>query len=371
MSKPRLRGNGQGSIFFREQTNRWVAQIWVDGKKVQRTARTSAEADYLLTTLKAEAYKGLPIVTSAEPTLAYLRSFLETHPVDAYTTKRYRSLIELHTGSIAKIQLKKLTPQHIRLLEHRAAATLSSTTVLQLHWVLNAALEQAVADRLLAFNPCDSVKAPKKAHHEHTVLSPDEATRFVTACRGSRREALFLTALTTGMRAGELRGLRWRNVDLENRFLSVNSNFVDGIFKDTKGHGRRRLDLSPPAIQSLRRHRTIQAEEKLKAGSRYLDDDLVFANNVGPVFNPPNIKRDHFTRLLVEAECPLIEFKELRHSYATLSLLRRVDIYTVSRRLGHASADFTLRTYIHLVQAGQEAAAVALDYLFEPTTLTA
>jgi integrase len=193
--------------------------------------------------------------------------------------------------------------------------------------------------------------------HEMRTLNPDEAKAFLQAAGGDRLEALYVLALTTGMRQGELFRLRWQDVDLEAHTLSVR-----GETKTAKS--RRQIELSDVAVDALRRHAAYQGEECQAAGSVWHNTGLVLTNSVGGSLTPTNVTFRSFRPLLERAGLPLIRFHDLRHSAAaTLLLGQGVHPKVVSEMLGHSQVGVTLDLSSHVTPTMHRQAVTAFDEL--------
>ena len=165
-----------------------------------------------------------------------------------------------------------------------------------------------------------------------------------------------MLALTTGMRRGELLAPRWKDVDLERRRLQVTATLQrtpDGFdFSEPKtARSRRQIVLNQTAVTALRQHRIRQAEERLRLGAAWEDNDLVFANEVGKPVEVSNLVQRSFHRILERAGLPRIRFHDLRHTYATLAMGQGVHPKVVSDALGHANVSTTLNLYSHVTPA--------------------
>jgi len=177
-------------------------------------------------------------------------------------------------------------------------------------------------------------------------------------------------AVLTGMRRGELLGLRWGDVDLEGATVNVQQTAqrLSGqgiVFRQPKTRlSRRSIALSPAAVHVLRQQRRRQAEARLLAGSAYEDRDLVFASGLGSPVEAGSLART-WSRITSAADVGHVRFHDLRHAHATLLLRQGVHPKIVSERLGHASIAITLDTYSHVVPGLQAAAAAQLDALLE------
>ena len=272
------------------------------------------------------------------------------------TFSRDKYLVTNHIKpSIGRVKLKNVNALQVQsLYRERLDSGLSHSTVQKSHHVLHKALVQAVKWNLIPHNPSDSVKAPTPTPKEMRPLSVSEANKLLEATRGDRLEALYLLAIHTGMRQGELLGLKWADVDLENAVVRVRrtltrkgTGYVLGEPKTKKS--RRTVRLTQMAVEALRSHRMSQAQEKLRTGSLYQDEDLVFAGRNGGFINPSNLRQRYFKPLLKRAGLPQITFHDLRHTYASFLFQRNVHPKIVSDTLGHASVAITLDTYSHMV----------------------
>jgi len=219
--------------------------------------------------------RGLPIVAERQTLAHYLMSWLDAkaHQLDVATQERYGQLIRLHILPVlGQVALTKLTAQQVQsLYANKISEGLSARTVRHLHVVLKSALKSAVRLGIVQFNVCERVDPPRPTRSEMRPLTPEQAQAFLRATHGDRLEALFVLAVHTGMRQGELLGLRWSNVILDGATLQVRGTLqrVPGHrrIKDPKtASSRRRVTLSAQAVEALRAHRTRQLVERLALG---------------------------------------------------------------------------------------------------------
>jgi integrase len=210
------------------------------------------------------------------------------------------------------------------------------------------------------------LKLPRITREEIDPLDAEGARRLLEAARGDRLEALYVLALNTAMRQGELLALKWDYVDLERGVLRVrrtltrsDKGLVLGEPKTKKS--RRTIRLTAGAAQALRDHLTCQLEEMERVRFLYEPGGLIFATEVGTIINPSNLRNRSFKRLLKRAGLRPLRFHDLRHTCATLLLSKDVNIKVVSEMLGHASVSITLDIYSHLLPDMQEKAAKALE----------
>lgn len=236
--------------------------------------------------------------------------------------------------------------------------------------VLRKALNQALRWGLVTKNAATLADPPKAEPREIRPLDPDEARRFLDAARGDRLEALYSVALSLGLRMGEILGLRWEDVDLDARTLTVRKQLqrLDGKpqLVDLKTRqSRRTLALPAGLAGALREHRKRQLEARLLAGERWRGEDwgLVFTSTIGTPLDPRNLT-DRYKALLARAGLPALRFHDLRHSCASLLIAQGIPAKIVMETLGHSQISLTLNTYAHVFPEVQRQAAEAMDRLF-------
>ncbi|MHB1007007.1 MAG: site-specific integrase [Chloroflexota bacterium] len=371
----RRRGPGEGSIFERKD-GRWQAYLTLpDGKRKNFYAPTySAARDKLLTANSAQQ-QGILATGPGQTLGTFLNWWLENvaqHTVRPSTYDGYRRWVVKHIlPALGKVRLQNLTAQELqRFYSRKLSEGLSERSAQYLHAILHRALTFAVRQDLIARNPTDLVDAPRPRRYEIAPLDPREAILFLKTAWGDRLYALYVLALTTGLRQGELLGLRWADVDLQAASLHVRQQLsrVPGQgmkFVEPKTvKGRRQVALPAVAVEALRLHRKAQLEERLFAGSAWEDVGLIFCNSRGRPLERPNLTQRSFRPLLTKAGLPQIRFHDLRHSAATLLLFLGINPKVVQERLGHATIGMTLDVYSHVVPDMQRQAAGKIDDLF-------
>jgi len=365
------RGNSEGTIRKREADGRWEARfVDVDGKRRSIYGKTRQEVARLLTTALRDREQGMTAYTDRQTLAQYLPSWLEKvrHQVKASTYMKYETAVRLRLlPGLGKIALTKLTSQRVQdFYSRKLAEGMSGSAVSNMHGVLSHALQDALRLGLVHRNVCTVVDLPRLVHREIHPLTEEQARVFLEAVAGDRFESLYILALSTGMRRGELLALRWADMDLEKAAIQVAANIQrmpDGWKMDrTKTrHSRRRIALTPTAVTALRQHRLRQAEERLRLGPVWADLDLVFPDLAGKIQNPISFVDKRFKPLLKKAGLPNIRFHDLRHTCATLLLGRGVNPKVVSEMLGHATIAITLGMYGHVLPHMQEQAAALMD----------
>jgi integrase len=227
---------------------------------------------------------------------------------------------------------------------------------------IHAALEWAVRLDMLLRNVSDSLRdkdMPRVERREAQAHEPAAIAKLLKEMEDSRHWPLIALAVAGGMRRGELAALRWVDVDIPERVITVRGSYAEIPgrlwLKDPKGHEVRRIDLPDLALEALRRQRKIQATEKLKSGGFYQDDGYVFTPAAGGHYNPNSIYKA-FARSAKSAGLELTKLHAARHSYASCLIASGADVATVSKLLGHSEITTTLRTYAHAVEgAGRDA----------------
>ena len=370
------RGNGEGSI-TRRKNGGWCAQYTVytaQGRKRKTLyGKTRQEVAAKLSKALADREGGLTFDTGTITVGEYLDKWLSDSvrgTVRISTLERHEGIIRTHLSpALGSIRLKSLTPAHVRgLIREKLDAGLAPATVRKIHSTLHKALGVAVSDGLVPRNAAD-VKAPRPSPEEMRPLSEQQARVFLEAAAESDFEALYVLAITTGLRRGELLGLRWEDADLERGTLRVGRALVRerGSHKlgETKTRrGRRQVGLTPRTVQALKAHRKRQLEEKIKLAGLYEDRGLVFTTRTGAPVKPENLIKRDFKPLLKRAGLPEIRFHDLRHTCATLLLGRGVHPKLVQELLGHATIAMTLDTYSHyLPSMGDQASGAMGDAL--------
>lgn len=272
----------------------------------------------------------------------------------------------LYRAEIASTDRRRTSAKHPNKREHLkhpgGEKKLSATTVRHEHDLLRTALKYAVRQGLLVRSPADAATPPRRVHTEQRVLTPQQVATLLASLEGHRLWAMIYLAVTTGMRQGELAGLRWSDVDLAGTRLGVRVQRQylphQGIVeRETKEHrGTRPIELTDEEVAVLRRHRALMAEERRRMGGSLHPPDLVFPSEVGTPLSPRNIQR-FFHDALQRADLPDIRFHDLRHTAGMLLMREDGRVVVAQQRLGHAKPSTTLNTYGHALPGDQRVAA--------------
>jgi integrase len=369
-------GNGEGSIYPHKKNGKKVGYrgaYWVQtAEGPKRRYVSGKDRDQVrrkLTEAMANRDKGFIYDDDNLTVKEYLDRWLSDSvrgTVRESTYSRDKYLVTNHIKpALGRLKLTNLNALHPQgFYRDRLDSGLSGSTVQKMHHVLHKALAQAVEWNLIPRNPADSVKAPTPTPREQYPLSASEARKLLETAQGDRLETLYVLAVYTGMRRGELLSLKWADVDLENATVRVHrtltrtengKRFVLGEPKTKKS--RRTVRLTPRAVEALKSHRARQADEKRRTGSLYQDQGLVFASESGSLINPSNLRQRSFVPLLKRADLPKITFHDLRHTCASLLFQKNIHPKLAQDLLGHASVAITLDTYSHMLPGmGSEAA---------------
>ncbi len=367
-------GNGEGSISKRKDGRYWGRYTvhTANGPKQKAVyGKTRMEAAEKLTKAMSDRDGGLVFDVDNLRLNDYLDRWLPgiRDTVRQRTWERYEQIVRVHLKpTLGRIKLKNLTPTHVRgLYREKLANGSSPRTVQYIHTTLRKALRDAVSDELIPRNVADGIKAPRPKKKEINPLNPGQAKTFLQAVRGDRFEALYVLAVHSGLRQGELLGLKWADVDLEagklqvRRTLSLTKN--GHVFEQPKNGKGRSIDLTQAASQTLRGHLRRQLEEIEGLGDGYQDQGLIFPGEHGQPMRPWTLT-GKFERILKRAGLPHIRFHDLRHPCATLMLCEGVHVKIVQELLGHADITITLNTYSHVLPGMGDEATGAMDRIF-------
>src|SRR5215212_3487521 len=372
------RGNGEGSIYEHKKNGKkvgyrgaYTVHTASGPKRRYVTGKTRDEVRQTLTRVIADRDSGMIFDAGSLTVEEYLTRWLEDSVKGTLRPSTYevhRHMIQPHINPVlGRLKLKDLTPMHVRsFYRDRLDSGLSSATVRKMHSILRKALKQAVLDGLISRNVCEAVKPPKVERKEINPLNRQQAKVLLEAASGDRLEALYVLAGHTGMREGELLGLKWEDVDLERGVLRLRNALVREGGKTALGDlktpkSRRSVRLTRAAADALAAHLERQLEEMERMGSLYQPGGLVFATKSGTLINPSNLRNRSFKPLLKRAGLPDICFHDLRHTCATLLLAQGTHPKLVQELLGHATIAMTLDTYSHFLPSMGDQTARAME----------
>ena len=308
------RGNNEGTIYQRPD-GVWCAQVTIQGRRRSIYGKTRVLVQRKLRTALANAEQGIMPAPERLTVEAFLERWLadDVGRLDQYTVKNYTSNVRQHiVPEIGRIRLGQLQAAHVQALYTALAKKgLAPKTIRNAHGVLHAALERAVRWDLVPRNVAALATPPKATPPEFRTLTVEEARHLGRVAQGNRWAPMLLLALTTGLRQGELLGLKWGDIDRAEGVLQVRRQYErDGAFSAPKASSQRRLDLAPAELRALEIQRASQDRDREHHGAAYVEQDLVFATHQGRPLIHRNVFRE-FKRLLKKAELPPIRFHDM------------------------------------------------------------
>lgn len=384
------RGRGEGSI-FRRKDGLWCAAVTAgydaNGKRRRRSVYGTTKGAVLeqLTRLQHETLTGTLSDPQRFTVAAFLGKWVEdARPaIRATTHALYDGLIRLHiVPTIGGVALSKLSPAHLQgLLATMEKASASPKLRVLVYGVLHRALGQALQWGMVPRNVCEAVQRPRAPRPTMRTLNATQVSQLLEAVRVDRLEALYVLAVTTGLRQGELLGLQWENVDLDNGAVQIRHQLQEvagklALVEPKTSRSRRRVDLPALAVVALMEHRKRMRAQRFSIGEGY-----VFTDTEGGPIRKSNLRRRSFAPLLtleglrtklrkegvpedaLPKPLPRIRFHDLRHTAATLHLQGGTHPKVVQEMLGHSTISMTLDTYSHTVPSMQKEAAANMDRL--------
>ena len=365
----------RGSI-RQKSRNSWQLQIYTgigpDGKRRRHfeTVRgRKGDAQRRLTELLVSLDKGVYTppgkLTLAEHLRNWLTGYVKTNCSER-TLDGYEAIVENHViPALGHILLKQLIPQAIQAYYGKACEKLSARTVHHQHRVLSEALKYAVRQGYLGRNPCELVDPPRPQKKAMGTLTPDELESLLETASDNQFYPVIYTAVSTGLRRAELLALRWRDIDFDSESILVSRTLHKGHgmteFKEPKTeHSRRRVSMTPKLTAFLKEYEAERESLFLHLGRLPRPDDLVFANVEGKPVDP-GVLSHNFARIVKRAGLENVRFHDLRHTFASLMLLRGAKPKVISEALGHSSVAFTMDVYSHIIEGMQQDAMALLD----------
>lgn len=372
------RGHGEGSIYQRSD-GKWCGSVdlgYIGGKRKRKVVYGDTRKDV------AEKIKILlrqqQLGQNIAPDKLTVAQFLQRWMDDVIAVKArplsirsYEYLIRNHiTPTLGHIALTKLTPQDVQtLMRQKIEGGLAASTVLDIRSCLRAALNQAMKWELVGRNVATLTTPPRDSVYKPVILSTEQCIRFIEAVRGHRLEALYLTALTLGLRRGEVLALRWSDIDIPNSVLRVSASMMqkDGksVITETKTRaGVRTLPLPEFLAEALAAHSDRQSIERGVAGKEWKEHTLVFPSPDGSPLPGPAMY-NQFKVILQRANLPDMRFHDLRHACASLLAANGVHPRVAMEILGHSNIAMTQNIYTHILDVSKREVATMLDRILD------
>jgi integrase len=367
------RGRGEGGVYKRADGT-WCGSISLgfggNGKRRRRVVYGSTKREVLekLDGLRQDARQGLPITSERLTLAAFLDRWLENdvRPNRAPGTyKCYSNTVRLHIKPLlGGTLLTNLTADQVAGFYASLETAVPPRTRELTHSILHRALNRANQWRLIGWNPCSTVERPKNPRKEQRAVRPEEAKELLKAAKGHRLEALFVLAVTTGMRQGELFGMQWRDIDLPMKRVKVLRSLeeLDGNLrlKEPKSqNSRRTIELTGLAVDALSEHR-----KRMLVEGHFSPDRPVFPDTHGGFLRKSNFIRSVYSPLRKAAGLGALPFHGWRHFHASYLIENGTNPKVLQERLGHADVATTLRLYVHTHEEAQRHAADQFDTAF-------
>lgn len=391
----------EGGIWYRESENRWFIRVPVQGRKkpIIAYAKTEEEAVAKKNEIIAAYYTGNYIDKNNITLTQWLYKWLPVYVEDTISVNFYYrklNLIKVHIelDEIGKTPLQKLTSFDFKAFYKKLQKTgkktktkdeegniktlvsgLSPQSIKHIHNILNPALRQAVKDGIILKNPLEDIRPPKVIKKEAVTLSKEEIIRYLQCLKSNRYYAAFVLDLCLGLRRGELIGLKWSDVNFDNRFLYITRQLIRE--QDIENGGSSLKFTTPKTTKSVRSmvipedafielmdHKERQDQEKELAGTGYRDEDLIFCTAIGKKIDTRRLYEIH-CKALEKAGINHIPFHNLRHTFATLLLEAGENLKTLQELLGHSQIGTTMDIYGHIVDRMKVVTAAKMNGIME------
>ena len=390
------RANNEGTIRERKD-GRWEVMVteginYGTGKPNRRSyyAKTKAEAVALLHEKEYNIHFKNHIDPTSTKLTDWCRIWLETYKknnLKQSTYVSYRGYIDNHlSASFSNLKLKDLTSMMLQEFYNYkfSRCGLSAKTITNIHRFLHEALNQAVNEHLLLFNPCDAVTLPRDEKPQIEILTREEQQILIRTSYNFRYGVFVRLALATGVRLGELTGLRWEDADIRNSMLHIRrtlnrlskidyngtGNSTEIVIQEPKtSNGLRSIPLMRNMLNELIQWKNVQIEEARIAGKDYQESGFIMTNPLGG-FVEPRTFSDHYQKILDAAGLGHFTVHALRHTFASRAIEQGMDNKVLSTILGHSSVSFTLDRYVHIQDIQKHEEIKCMEELFDISALS-
>ncbi len=389
------RGHNEGSIRQRSD-GRFEVRVTAGidfktgkAKRISHYAKTKSEAVKLLHEVGYNIHINEMVDPTSTRLVDWLRIWLETYMKNSLkqsTYTSYRGYIENHLAkSFPTLKLKDLTSKMLQDFYNYKLTEegLSPKTITNLHRCLHKSLKQAVLEHHLNFNPCDAVNLPRNEKPQVEILTREEQERLIYTSYKFRYGIFVRLTLATGIRLGELLGLRWEDIDTRKNMLNIRrtlnrlpkvdyngvGNSTEIVIQEPKTQNSvRSIPLIQVIINELQQWRNVQFSDSRAAGAAYNDYGFIVTNPLGGYIEPRTFK-DYYDEILEASGLEHYTFHALRHTFATRAMEQGMDSKTVSTLLGHYSVSFTLDTYTHVLDSQKHEEMKLMENLFNMPTI--
>jgi integrase len=349
----------------------WRGAVVVNGKRRYVSGRTRTATAQKVAKLRDDAVRGVagpsPRVSVGDQLTAWLRA-VRTR-VRPSTYRGYEQHVRTNIMPlVGSIPLARLSPSDVEGMQERLMSTgRAARTARAARIILSSALADAVRDGSVHRNVARLARTPRVERPELSVLTADEVDQLVTSTTDDDNGPLYVVAVASGLRQGELLGLTWDDVDLERgqltvrRALALDERGTYSLQSPKTARSRRTVALTGFAVEALRRQQRRVKQARLAAGSTWQDRlGLVFPDQIGRPQSGTAVTKD-FAKSLQQAGLPHIRFHDLRHTFATLAISRGASLRAVADALGHSTITVTADTYAHVTPELRREVASALD----------
>lgn len=392
---PTKKANGEGSIqkyYKNDEFKGWRCTITIGRDDMGKLKRKSFYGKTKLDAIKKKdeyVNKSAAGLLSSDEKVTlqqWIKTWLYEYRINDLrpsTLDRYCGVFQNYilNSEIGMMKLKSLKTSNLQTFYNSLIndQNKSPNIIKTINKLLKTGLNQAVKEHYIIFNPCDNVTLPKlPPKKEIQIFTVEEEIAFIKSLVTHRNRALFILVLGTGLRIGEVVALKWSDIDFKNCELKVQRTFKRVHLRNNESSSNktaiieqepktinsiRTVSIPSNIIEELKRHKTRQLEEKLKAGETYVDNNLVFPNEIGEPTDARNLTRS-YARALKKANIPYKNFHAMRHTFATRLFERKVELPAVQKLLGHSSIKITSDIYTHVLPDIKIKAVDTLNDLF-------
>ncbi len=349
----------------RKRRDRYVIDFYdIQGKRQRQTLKegtTKKRAKEILREIEDQLARGIYLSERRIPIFAEVaQKWLENKKMNIRdsTWSVYEGHTRNHFHEFEQIKVNRITTAKIeKFITDRQNKGMNILTLRKILVTVGQIMAYAVRHRYVDHNPFRDAERPKgqgdTKKQKIRVLTPAEINALFEAETDQKYRTLFMLAIMSGARQGELLGLKWSDVDWKNNQIHIQRTFNNGAWYDTKTEtSDRKVDLGPSMMAELKKWKVACPPNKL---------DIVFSNGAGNPINHNNLVNRHFNPALKAAELPKIRFHDLRHTYASLLIEQGENIKYIQSQLGHSSPTVTLNVYAHLMKTTNQAAAIRLE----------
>ncbi|MCX0360382.1 site-specific integrase [Clostridium perfringens] len=390
--KPKSKGNGQGTI-YKMSNGKFRGQLTIGynengtPKRKSFIGKTKKEVSDKMKAFYVDNNRGL-LPTDDKITLSqWFYTWLFTyriHDLKPSSFERYEGLYRnyIESSSLGKIKLMDLRTHHIQAYYNSLVSEegKSPSTIKTINKCLKSCLNQALKEGYVAKNYCTIITLPKDSESPKdtiNVFTLKEQQRFMKECINNKNGMLYILALGTGLRLGEILALRWTDINLKEKYININKALKSTYIIDNKGNREFTVIEQPPKtknsirtvplnnnlIDLLLEHRKKQMIERDSNIDIYFDNNLVFSTPQGNYLSESNVRKS-FKRVLKKCNLNDFRFHDLRHTFATRLFENGIPPKTVQSLLGHSNISTTLNIYTHVMKDTKDKAIDKLNFLF-------